>query len=114
MRSEFLVIPGADRRGPATGIVMYLDIWPRVRRGCRGGSLLATEDLRVFVAIAAEGSFSRAATRLHHAQPSISDKIARLERQLGAELFVRSNRGADLTAAGRRLLPFAVRCLELC
>jgi DNA-binding transcriptional LysR family regulator len=68
----------------------------------------------VFATVAEQGSFSRAATRLHLAQPSISDKIARLERQLGSSLFVRTNRGAALTTAGERLLPFAQRCITLC
>lgn len=76
--------------------------------------MLATDDLSVFAAIADEGSFSRAATRLHLAQPSVSERVARLERQVSSKLFVRSNRGAELTAAGRRLLPYAQRCLDLC
>ncbi len=76
--------------------------------------MLSTYDLHVFVTVAEEGSFSRSATRLHLAQPSISDKVARLERQLGAPLFVRNNRGVQLTGAGRRLLPYAQRCVSLC
>lgn len=76
--------------------------------------MLSTSDLRVFATIADEGSFSRAATRLHLAQPSVSEKVARLEGQLGTELFVRTNRGAELTSAGARLLPFARRCVALC
>ena len=43
--------------------------------------MLSTYDLHVFVTVAEEGSFSRSATRLHLAQPSISDKVARLEKQ---------------------------------
>jgi DNA-binding transcriptional LysR family regulator len=76
--------------------------------------MLSTYDLHVFTTVAEEGSFSRSATRLHLAQPSISDKVARLERQLGTALFVRNNRGVQLTGAGRRLLPYAQRCLSLC
>ncbi|HEY3144529.1 MAG TPA: LysR family transcriptional regulator [Acidimicrobiales bacterium] len=75
--------------------------------------MLSTYDLHVFATIAEEGSFSRSATRLHLAQPSISDKVARLERQLGTALFVRNNRGVQLTGAGRRLLPYAQRCVSL-
>jgi DNA-binding transcriptional LysR family regulator len=76
--------------------------------------MLSTYDLHVFATIAEEGSFSRSATKLHLAQPSISEKVARLERQLGTPLFVRSTRGVQLTGAGRRLLPYAQRCLSLC
>ena len=50
--------------------------------------MLATYDLLVFATIAEEGSFSRAAMKLHLAQPSISEKVVRLERQLGVSLFV--------------------------
>jgi DNA-binding transcriptional LysR family regulator len=76
--------------------------------------VLSTYDLHVFATVAEEGSFSRSATRLHLAQPSISDKVARLERQLGTALFLRNNRGVQLTGAGRRLLPYAQRCISLC
>ena len=60
--------------------------------------------LRYFVAVAEEGSLTRAAARLHIAQQSLSQQIRLLEMQLGATLFVRSSRGAELTDAGAVLL----------
>jgi DNA-binding transcriptional LysR family regulator len=60
--------------------------------------------LRSFVAVAEEGSLTRAAARLHIAQQSLSQQIRTLEAQLGATLFVRSSRGAELTDAGAVLL----------
>ena len=60
--------------------------------------------LRYFVAIAEEGSFSRAAERLWVAQPGLSTQIRRLEAQLGIELFARHTRGVDLTPAGELFL----------
>ncbi len=64
--------------------------------------------LRYFVAIAEEGSFSIAAERrLHTAQPSLSRQIRDLEYEVGAQLFVRSARGAELTDAGRVFLDHA-------
>jgi LysR family transcriptional regulator, hca operon transcriptional activator len=61
--------------------------------------------LRYFVAVAEEGSFTRAAeNRLHTAQPSLSRQIRDLERDVGAKLIDRGPRGMDLTAAGRVFL----------
>jgi DNA-binding transcriptional LysR family regulator len=56
--------------------------------------------LRYFQAIAEEGSFSRAAQRLHVSQPPLSTQIKALEQEIGAQLLVRTNRGISLTAAG--------------
>lgn len=74
---------------------------------------VSLEDLRVFRSVAAAGSFGQGAARLHLSQPTVSDRMARLERDLGVRLFLRGGRGVRLTQAGMRLLPYAQRCLAL-
>lgn len=63
--------------------------------------------LKYFVATAETGSASRAASRCHIAQPSLSQQIRKLESSLGTRLFDRLGTGMSLTDAGRALLPRA-------
>src|ERR1700680_2061907 len=65
------------------------------------------EEIRTFVAIARQRSFSRAADTLRRSQPAISRRIDLLEQELGAPLFERLRTGAVLTDAGVALLPYA-------
>lgn len=63
--------------------------------------------LEYFIAVAEEGSFTRAAQRVHISQSGVSAQIQELERDLGSALIDRSNRAATLTAAGVAALPHA-------
>jgi DNA-binding transcriptional LysR family regulator len=60
--------------------------------------------LRYFLTIAEEGSVTRAAGRLRVAQPSLSQSLRALERELGVQLFHRVGRGLRLSAAGEALI----------
>jgi DNA-binding transcriptional LysR family regulator len=64
-------------------------------------------DLRIFEAVARLGGMSRAAAELNTVQSNVTARIRLLEETLGASLFERHSRGVSLTAAGRRLLPYA-------
>jgi len=70
-------------------------------------------DLKVFEAVARLGGMSRAAAELHTVQSNVTARIRALEARLGTPLFQRHSRGVALTAAGRRLLPYALRVQRL-
>ncbi|QOL82690.1 LysR family transcriptional regulator [Pseudooceanicola spongiae] len=67
--------------------------------------------LKYFIAIAEAGSLSLAARQLHIAQPSLSQHLANMEKELDVRLVARSPRGSTLTAEGQVLLRHAV---EIC
>jgi DNA-binding transcriptional LysR family regulator len=74
---------------------------------------MTLEDLRVFVTVATERSFSRAARKLHRTQPAVSQAIRRLEDGTGERLIDRALRDGTLTDAGAVLLDYAARMLTL-
>ncbi|TPQ18090.1 LysR family transcriptional regulator [Streptomyces sporangiiformans] len=69
------------------------------------------QQLQYFVAVAETRHFTRAADLVHVAQPSLSQQIKALERELGADLFLRARGNITLTDAGEALLPLARRIL---
>jgi DNA-binding transcriptional LysR family regulator len=69
--------------------------------------------MEVFLSVAQEKSFSRAAESLHRTQPAVSQAIRRLETELGEALFDRSSKDGTLTAAGRVLFDFAQQMMNL-
>jgi len=70
-------------------------------------------ELNVFLTVAREKSFSRAAEKLYRTQPAISLSVRRLEDWVGQPLFVRGQRAARLTDAGEVLRDYAERMLNL-
>lgn len=76
-------------------------------------SHLDIESLMIFTAVAETASFTRGAARVFRSQPVASNRIAQLERSLGAALFDRSGARARLTPAGQTLYGYAKRLLAL-
>jgi DNA-binding transcriptional LysR family regulator len=70
-------------------------------------------ELRVFLKVAAERSFSRAAMKLHRTQPAVSQAVRRLEESVGERLFDRATKDATLTEAGKLLRDYAERLMRL-
>ncbi|MGV3719369.1 MAG: selenium metabolism-associated LysR family transcriptional regulator [Actinomycetota bacterium] len=69
--------------------------------------------VKAFCTIVSEGSFSRAAEKLHLTQPTISAQIQSLEKALETRLFERSAQGISLTGPGKVFHPYALQLLEL-
>ncbi len=72
-------------------------------------NIMDTADLRVFEAVARLGGMGRAAQELHTVQSNVTARIRAMEDRLGTALFRRHARGVELTPAGQRLLPYALR-----
>ena len=70
-------------------------------------------ELNVFLTVARERSFSRAAQKLYRTQPAVSIAVRRLEDWVGEPLFARGARGGELTDAGKLLVDYAERMLNL-
>jgi DNA-binding transcriptional LysR family regulator len=88
--------PAASRTRPVPGVPVSIEI----------------RHLRLFIAVAEELHFTRAADRLHVAQPAISAQIKRLEGQLQVPLFERSTRAVRLTPEGELFFAAAKTALE--
>src|SRR5579871_566490 len=69
--------------------------------------------LKIFLAVAQERSFSRAAAKVHRTQPAVSQAVRRLELELGEQLFDRSSKNGTLTDAGRVLQNYGQRLVRL-
>jgi DNA-binding transcriptional LysR family regulator len=69
--------------------------------------------LRIFQAVAEEGSITRAAERLHRVPSNLSTRLKQLEEQLGVDLFLRERQRLQLSPAGKVLLDYATRLFAL-
>lgn len=69
--------------------------------------------LHIFYTVAERGSFSAAAQSLHMTQPAVTMQVQSLEDYFGTKLLQRSTKRIDLTEAGKALMPYARRSIEL-
>src|SRR5450830_628729 len=76
-------------------------------------AMLDPELLQAFIAIADQGSFTRAASALNRTQSAVSMQIKRLEERIGAELFHRNTATVTLSATGENLLGYARRIIAM-
>jgi len=70
-------------------------------------------ELKIFLAVAQQGSISRAAEELHYVQSNVTARIKQLEERLDTALFYRKSKGVSLTPAGYLLLDYAKRIIRL-
>jgi DNA-binding transcriptional LysR family regulator len=69
--------------------------------------------LHIFYTVAEKGSFSLAAASLHMTQPAVTMQVQALEDYFGVKLFHRSTKKIELSEAGRALIPFAKKSIDL-
>ncbi|WP_435924681.1 LysR family transcriptional regulator [Paenibacillus sp. DYY-L-2] len=74
---------------------------------------MESTDLRIFQAVAREGSITKAAFRLGYVQSNVTARIRQLETELGTVLFHRHNRGMTLSSSGKMLLNYADKIVGL-
>ena len=78
-----------------------------------GRSAMDAADLKFFAAVAKVGGMNRAASKLNTVQSNVTARVRTLEEELGVALFHRGHNGVTLTAAGERLLPYAIKVTHL-
>jgi len=70
------------------------------------------DDIRLIITLAEEKNMRKAAERLFVSQPALSQRLQNLEKQMGSELFIRSQKGLIITASGEIILNYAKRMEE--
>ena len=75
--------------------------------------IMELSDLRIFSTVVREGGITRAAERLHRVQSNVTTRIRQLEEKLGVKLFIREGKRLHLSPAGRILLEYSDRLLDL-
>ena len=76
------------------------------------GEFMNIKNLRLFLDICDSKNFSRSASAMHVSPSALSRQIQKLEEEIGHPLFVRDNRSVELTPAGEKFLPVAMKMLH--
>jgi len=74
--------------------------------------LIEFRHLKYIAAVAEEGNITRAADRLHVAQPSLSKQIKDIEDAIGFSIFTRTRDGMSVTPSGQMIVTYAQEAIE--
>lgn len=88
------------------------DIWPTWHHCEKGEIRMTLQQIKYVIAIADSGSMNEAAKQLFVSQPSLSGSVKELEKELGFDLFIRSNKGIVITREGEEFLGYARQVTE--
>src|ERR1700741_2844418 len=75
--------------------------------------MMDLSDLSIFRAVVETGGVTRAAEKLHRVQSNITTRVRQLESELGVDLFIREGKRMHLSPAGKLLLGYADRLIDL-
>lgn len=108
---ELLIL--SEKYGFFSSIMLYLfkKTLDSGQKG-RGLTFMTLQQLQYAIAVADYGSISEASKQLYVTQPAISEQLKELEREIGQEIFLRSNHGILLTARGEEFLSYARQVTE--
>lgn len=70
-------------------------------------------DLQIFLKVAECSSISKAAEELGYVQPNVSERVKKLEEELGVPLFIRNNRGVEILPAGEIVQNYGKKLISL-
>ena len=83
-----------------------------LRNRSNGGERMTLQQLRYVIEVSEMGSMSEAAKRLFISQPSLSNAIMELEKEIGIQIFIRTNKGIQLSVDGTEFLGYARQVIE--
>lgn len=92
-------------------LIIWMDGISGIDIRTKGGCIVYTDQIKLFIAVAEHQSISRAAMRVNLSQSAASQSIAKLEKEIGTELFARNNRGLELNREGMVFYQYAKKTI---